>query len=127
MVVAVTHESNMASYFPEVGNLNGTNADMCSDVAGPSSSQVAARGIFLSFQTGQMLRSFTISPTTNTNGRHLEFERDYNYHTAFRACYVIMHTVYYWSPVKVGQHKRALRKIGNLDEDFVFRNIGLHT
>ena len=29
---------NMALYFPEVGNLNGSNADMCSDVAGPWSS-----------------------------------------------------------------------------------------
>ena len=38
MVVVVTHDSNMASYFPEAGNLNGRNDDMCSDVAGPSSS-----------------------------------------------------------------------------------------
>ena len=37
MVVGVTNESNMASYFPEAENLNGSNADMCSDVAGPSS------------------------------------------------------------------------------------------
>ena len=35
MVVVVKHEVNMASYFPEVGNLKGSNADMCSDVAGP--------------------------------------------------------------------------------------------
>ena len=28
----------MASYFPKAGNLNGSNADMCSDEAGPSSS-----------------------------------------------------------------------------------------
>ena len=33
-----TDESNMASYFPEAGNLNGSNDDVCSDVAGPSSS-----------------------------------------------------------------------------------------
>ena len=38
MVVVVTHESNMASYFSEAINLNGSNAYMCSDVAGPSSS-----------------------------------------------------------------------------------------
>ena len=38
MVVVVTHESNMASYFSEAGNLNGSNAYMCSDVAGPLSS-----------------------------------------------------------------------------------------
>ena len=34
--VVVTNECNMASYFPEAGNLNGDNADMCFDVAGPS-------------------------------------------------------------------------------------------
>ena len=39
MVVVVTPEFNMASYFPEAGNLNGRNTDMCSDVAGPSSSR----------------------------------------------------------------------------------------
>ena len=38
MVVVVTNESNMASYFPEAGNLDGNNADMCSDVTGPSRS-----------------------------------------------------------------------------------------
>ena len=32
--VVVTNESNMTSYFPEAGNLNGSNADMCSYVAG---------------------------------------------------------------------------------------------
>ena len=36
MVVVVTHEFNMASYFPEEGNLNGSNVDMCSNVTGPS-------------------------------------------------------------------------------------------
>ena len=37
MVVVVTYESNMASYFSEAGNFNGSNAYMCSDAAGPSS------------------------------------------------------------------------------------------
>ena len=37
MVVVVTHDSNMASYFHEAENLNGRNADMCFDVAGLSS------------------------------------------------------------------------------------------
>ena len=44
MVVVVTHEFNLASYFPEAGNLNGRNAGMCSDVAGPSSRR--SRGLF---------------------------------------------------------------------------------
>ena len=38
LVVVVAHESNMASYFPEAGNFNGRNADMCSDLTGPPSS-----------------------------------------------------------------------------------------
>ena len=37
MVALVTHESNMATR-TEAGNLNNRNADMCPDVAGPSSS-----------------------------------------------------------------------------------------
>ena len=56
--------------------------------------RVAAREICLSFQVGQILRTFTIFPTTSTTGRRLGFERGYNYHTAFQACYVIMHNVY---------------------------------
>ena len=38
VVFVVPHEFNMALYFPESGNLNGSNFDICSDVAGPSSS-----------------------------------------------------------------------------------------
>ena len=33
--VVVMNESNVASYIPKAGNLNGSHADMCSDVAGP--------------------------------------------------------------------------------------------
>ena len=36
--VVVTNKSKMALYFPKAGNLKGSNADMCSDVAGLSSS-----------------------------------------------------------------------------------------
>ena len=46
--------------------------------------RVAARAICLSFQIGQILRTFSIFPTTSTTGVHLGFERDYNYDTAFR-------------------------------------------
>ena len=61
MVVVVTHEFNVASYFSEAGNLNGRNAEMCSDGAGPSS----RRSVDLSFQVGHKLRTCTISPTTS--------------------------------------------------------------
>ena len=62
----------MASYFSEVGNLNGSNNDICSDVTGPSSS--SSGNLLMSFQIGQILRTFTISPSTSTSGRHLGFE-----------------------------------------------------
>ena len=55
----------------------------------------AARVICLSFQIGQILRTFTISATTKITGRHVGFEGDYNYPTTFRASYVITHKVYY--------------------------------
>ena len=76
--VLVTNESNMASYFCETRNLNGSNTDMCSDVAGPSA---AARATCLSIQIGQIKTLFRISSTT---GRHLGFEHDYSSHTASR-------------------------------------------
>ena len=38
MVVVVMNETNMVSYFPQAANLNGSNADMCFHVAGPSNS-----------------------------------------------------------------------------------------
>ena len=83
MVVVVTHKFSMASYFPEAGNLNGSNADMCSDVAGRS---VSGTGDLFEFQIYHRSRTFTSSLSTSTTSRHLGFERDYNYHTAFRAC-----------------------------------------
>ena len=56
--------------------------------------QVTARAICLSFQIGQMKLSLYYFPTTRTfTGRHPEFERDYNSHTAFGAFYVTMHKV----------------------------------
>ena len=78
VVVVVTNESNMASYFPEAGNLNGSNANMCSDVAEPSSS---GSGDLFELSDRSRSRTFTISSTTS---RHLRFEVDDNSHTAFR-------------------------------------------
>ena len=62
----------MAPCFPEAGNLNGRNANMSSDVTRPLSNGLAC----LSFEIGQILRTFTIPPTFSTTGRHLGFERD---------------------------------------------------
>ena len=88
VVVVVTNESNVASYFPEAGNVNGGNADMCSDVAGPSSS--GSGDLFeLSDRSNETTVLFYYFPTTSTSGCHLGFERVYNSYTALGACYVI--------------------------------------
>ena len=100
MVVVITHKFNVASFFPEAGNLNSSNADMCSDVARPSIS--GSGSIYLSFQIHHKFRTFTIPPTTSTTGRHLGFERENNYQNAFRACYVIMHKVYITCDINAG-------------------------
>ena len=76
--------------FPAAGCLNGS---MLTCLVMWLGGRVAARAIFLSFQIGQRSRTFTIPPTTSTYSRHLGFERYYNSHTAFRACYVIVHNV----------------------------------
>ena len=83
----------MALYFPEAGNLNGRNADMCSDVAGLLHS--ALGDLFeLSDRLNTTYLYYFNSPTTSTTGHHLGSERDYNYHTASQARYVIMPKVY---------------------------------
>ena len=86
VAVAVTaNESNMASYFPEAGNLNSSNADICSDVAGPSSS--GSGDLFeLSDRSNNTLDPVLLLflPTTSTTGRHLGFKRDHNCPTVFR-------------------------------------------
>ena len=70
MVVVVTHESKMASYFPEAGYLNGRNSDMCSDVAGPSSSS----GNKFEISDGSNTTCFYYLPTASTTGCHLGFK-----------------------------------------------------
>ena len=90
--VAVTHESNMASYFSEAGNLNGSNADMCSDAAGQSSTR-----------SGDL---FELSDRSNTTYLYyfppllalLAYILDLSVTTTtilpFEASFVIMHRVY---------------------------------
>ena len=60
----------MASYLPEAGNLNGGNADMCSDVAGPSSS---GSGDLFDFGSSSRFRSLTTMTTTKTCGMDSNF------------------------------------------------------
>ena len=94
----------MASYFPEAANLNGSNADICSDVAGP---WISGSGNLFELSDHRS-RTFIISPSlVLVTGRHLGFERDYNYHTAFRAYYVIVHEVYHCAG-KSGNYSEAL-------------------
>ena len=106
VVVVVTNEFNMASYFPEAGNLNGSNAVMCSNVAGPSSS--GSEDLF-DFGSSSRYRTFIISPTASATGRHLGFEHDYYSHTAFRG--VLRHRApsSYGARVKFGEHLRSVK------------------
>ena len=71
-----------------MGNLNGSNVDTCSDVAGPSSSGLGdlseASDRSFHFGSSSRSRTFTISPTSSATSRHLGFECEYNAHTAFR-------------------------------------------
>ena len=69
-----------AGFFPDAGNLNASNADMCSDTAGPSNS---GSGVLFELLDRSKSHTFTISATTNTY-RQLGFELDYNSHTAFQ-------------------------------------------
>ena len=55
----VKNESNMALYFPEAGNLNGSNAEMCFHVARPSSS---GSGDLFELPDRSRFPNFTISP-----------------------------------------------------------------
>ena len=57
--VVVTNEFN--THFLEAGNLNGSNADMC-----------------------RMWLGGLVAQSSSTTGRHLGFERDHNFHNAFR-------------------------------------------
>ena len=98
MGVVVTKKSNMASYFPEAGNLNSSNTDMCPDVAGPSSSgsgdlfEVSYRLFHLDLALDPVLLLF---PTLLAL---LAAILDLNLTTTpilpFKACNVIMYKVY---------------------------------
>ena len=80
----VTNESNMASYFPEEGNLNGSIADMTCILMWIG--RGVDRGSGDLFELSD--RSNKTDPESikgpRTTGRHFGFERDYNSHTAFR-------------------------------------------
>ena len=86
LIVVVIHALNMALYFPQAGNLIGSNYDTCSNVAGQLISSSGDLFELSDTPVDNRSRTFTISPTTSTTSRHLGFESDYNYHTAFQAC-----------------------------------------
>ena len=58
--------------------------------------QLVAGVICLSFRIDHRFRTFSIyfrPNLTSTTGHHLGFECDYNYHTAFWACNVIVQKI----------------------------------
>ena len=84
-------ESNIASYFPEGENLNGSNADMRSNVAGPSSS---GSGDLFDFGSSSRFRSFTISPLLTLLAAILDLNVTTTPTLPFGACDDIMYKVY---------------------------------
>ena len=92
MVVVVTHDSNMASHFPEAGNLNGSNADTYSVVAGPSCS---GSGVLfeLSDRSNETI-ILLFPPLLAPLAAILDLSVTTTPFTVFEACYVIMHKVY---------------------------------
>ena len=88
VVVVVMNKANMVLYFPEARNLNGSNADMCSDVAGPSSS--SSGDLFeLSDKLSETI-SLLFSPLQALEAAIL----DLSVNTSFGACFIIIHKVY---------------------------------
>ena len=87
----------MAWYFPEAGNLNGSNADMCSNVAGPLSSGSGDLFDFGSSSRSHILLLFPSLPAL------LAAILDLSVTTTpilpFGACYVIMLKVYSTGPI----------------------------
>ena len=95
--VVITNESNMAWYFPEAGNLNGSNAGMCSDVM-CLGRQVAARAIFLTFDLALDPLLLLFHPLLALLVAILDLSLTTTPKLPFEACYVIMHKVYSCSP-----------------------------
>ena len=74
--------------FPEVGNVNGSNADVCSDVAGPSSS---GSGDLIELSD----RSYKSDPESFTLvAAMVDLSVTTTLILPFGACYVIMHRVF---------------------------------
>ena len=93
VVVVVTNESNMASYFSEAGNLNGSNADMCSDVAGPSSSGPGDLFDFSDRSNDKIILLFPPLLALLAAILDLSVTATLIPHNAFGACYVIMQSL----------------------------------
>ena len=73
--------------FPEAGHLNGSNADMCLDVVGASSS---GSGDLIDFGS----HTFTVSTTTSTTAAILDLSVTTTPILPFGACYVITHELF---------------------------------
>ena len=79
--VVVTNESNMVSYFPKEGNLNGV---MLTCIVMWLGSRVTAWVICLTLDLASDLVLLLFPPLLSTTGHHVGFNRDYNSHSAFR-------------------------------------------
>ena len=90
--VPVTNESNRASYFFCARNLNGSNADRCADVVGPSSRGSGdCLSLDLALDPLLLLFSLLLALLAAT----LDLSVTATPILPFGACYVIMHKVHY--------------------------------
>ena len=91
--VVATNEYNMTSYFSKARNLNGSNADMCSDVAGPLSSGVGDLGKLLDFGSSSRSPLLLFAPLL---AAILDLSVTTTPILLFGVSYVIKHKVYSW-------------------------------
>ena len=91
--VVVMYEYNMVLYFLEAGNLNGSSADICSDMAGLSS--IAARVNCLTLDVARDPVLLPFPPLLALLAAILALSMTTTPILPFKACYIIMHKVYW--------------------------------
>ena len=104
--VVVTNKSNMGSFFPEAGNSNGSNAGMCSDVAGLLST--GSGDLFELSDRSNKTDPVVFSPLLALLVAILDLIVATTPILPFRACYVIiLHSK--TKLITLGNHKRNVQ------------------
>ena len=91
VLVVARNKSNIALYFLKAENLNSSNADMCSDVAGL---RVAAQAISLTLDLSLDPLLLLFPPPLALLATILDLSKTTTPILPVKACFVIMHKVY---------------------------------